>query len=263
MSYLAICLSTRHHFAGTCKNGTGKVGCGHQEEFRACSDVVITEEDGTADRTQNTDVDTWEEENEVDLAVNWDDEVEEETRRERGVERVVIILLASLLTVVFMFGSVFIYYYKAREHVKTFMEERDLNLPSLPALPKLKPSKRMRGLCKPLDKLGKLQWPLSNVSLPSSLPSFLHKAPVVPTISSPQPPPVPPPRTKRARSRTVSPTAGGKIELESKFSNILSRSPIGNNCATTTAPPAASSRSSCPAQESRPRDQRSHRGLSN
>ena len=47
MSYLAICLSTRHHFAGTCKNGTGKVGCGHQEEFRACSDVVITEEDGT------------------------------------------------------------------------------------------------------------------------------------------------------------------------------------------------------------------------
>ena len=174
---------------------------------------MITEEDGTADRTQNTDVDTWEEENEVDLAVNWDDEVEEETRRERGVERVVIILLASLLTVVFMFGSVFIYYYKAREHVKTFMEERDLNLPSLPALPKLKPSKRMRGLCKPLDKLGKLQWPLSNVSLPSSLPSFLHKAPVVPTISSPQPPPVPPPRTKRARSRTVSPTAGGKIEL--------------------------------------------------
>merc|ERR1712203_1052763 len=39
-----------------------------------------------------------------------------------------------------------------------------------------------------------------------------------------------------------------------------SRSPIGNNCASTTSPPAASSRSSCPAQESRPRDQRSHRG---
>ena len=96
--------------------------------------MVITEEDGTADRTQNMDVDTWEEEEEVDLAVNWDEEVEEETRRERGVERVVIIVLASLLTATFMFGSVFIYYYKAREHVKSFMEERDLNLPSLPSL---------------------------------------------------------------------------------------------------------------------------------
>jgi len=194
---------------GTCKNRTSKVGCGPQEEFRACSDVVITEEDGTADRTQNMDVDTWEEEEEVDLAVNWDEEVEEETRRERGVERVVIIVLASLLTATFMFGSVFIYYYKAREHVKSFMEERDLNLPSLPSLPKLKPPKRMRGLCKPLDKLGKLQWPLSSANLPSSLPSFLHKSPVVPT--SPQPPPVPPPRTKRARSRTVSPTAGPRL----------------------------------------------------
>ena len=190
--------------AGTCKNGTGKVGCGHQEEFRACSDVVITEEEGTADRTQNTDVDTWEEENEVDLAVNWDEEVEDETRRERGVERVVIIVLASLLTATFMFGAVFIYYYKAREHVESFMQDRDLNLPSLP---KLKPPKRMRGLCKPLDKLSKLQWPLSSANLPSSLPSFLNKSPVAPT-SSPQPPPVPPPRTKRARSRTVSPTAG-------------------------------------------------------
>lgn len=165
--------------------------------------MVITEEDGTADRTQNTDVDTWEEENEVDLAVNWDEEVEQETRRERGVERVVIIVLASLLTATFMFGAVFIYYYKAREHVESFMKDRDLNLPSLP---KLKPSKRMRGLCKPLDKLGKLQWPLSTANLPSSLPSFLHKSPVAPT--NPQPPPVPPPRTKRARSRTVSPTAG-------------------------------------------------------
>merc|ERR1719458_1374678 len=82
----------------------------------------------------------------------------------------------------------------------------DLNLPSLP---KLKPPKRIRGLCKPLDKLSKLQWPLSTAKLPSSLPSFLHKSPVA--AASPQPPPVPPPRTKRARSRTVSPTAGPRL----------------------------------------------------
>ena len=224
--------------------------------------MVITEEDGTADRTQNMDVDTWEEEEEVDLAVNWDEEVEEETRRERGVERVVIIVLASLLTATFMFGSVFIYYYKAREHVKSFMEERDLNLPSLPSLPKLKPSQRMRGLCKPLDKLGKLQWPLSSANLPSSLPSFLHKSPVVPT--SPQPPPVPPPRTKRARSRTVSPTAGDIIQPIYIYRElkINRRASTGNNSASKTAPQTPSSRPSCPSEESCPRNQRTYRGQS-
>jgi len=197
---------------GTCRNGTGKVGCGPQEEFRACSDVVITEADGTADRTVNMDVDIWDEE-EQELPVNWDDE-EDGDVEERGVERVVIIVLASLLTASFMFGSIFIYYYKAREPVKAFLREHEVNLPSMPAfptvphLPKLKAGK-LRGLCKPLDKLGKMQWPLSSVSLPTSLPSFLHQAPVAPE-PPPGPPPVPPPRTRRSRSRTVSP-AGPRL----------------------------------------------------
>ena len=43
--------------SGTCKNGTGKVGCGPQEEFRACSDITITDEDGSADSAPNNDVD--------------------------------------------------------------------------------------------------------------------------------------------------------------------------------------------------------------
>ena len=42
---------------GECKNGTGAVGCGPQEEFRACSDVAITNPDGSADDTPNTLVD--------------------------------------------------------------------------------------------------------------------------------------------------------------------------------------------------------------
>lgn len=42
---------------GQCKNGTGAVGCGPQEEFRACSDVAITNSDGSADDTPNTLVD--------------------------------------------------------------------------------------------------------------------------------------------------------------------------------------------------------------
>ena len=38
---------------GTCPNGTESVGCGPQEEFRACSDITITNADGTADETPN------------------------------------------------------------------------------------------------------------------------------------------------------------------------------------------------------------------
>ena len=39
---------------GTCPNGTEAVGCGPQEEFRACADITITEADGTADESPNT-----------------------------------------------------------------------------------------------------------------------------------------------------------------------------------------------------------------
>ena len=45
------------YFVGECKNGTGAVGCGPQEEFRACSDVAITNPDGSADNTPNKLVD--------------------------------------------------------------------------------------------------------------------------------------------------------------------------------------------------------------
>lgn len=34
---------------GVCENGTGAVGCGPQEEFRACADVSVTDKDGAAD----------------------------------------------------------------------------------------------------------------------------------------------------------------------------------------------------------------------
>lgn len=34
---------------GMCANGTGAVGCGPQEEFRACADVSVSDRDGTVD----------------------------------------------------------------------------------------------------------------------------------------------------------------------------------------------------------------------
>ena len=42
-----------YFIAGRCKNGTEAVGCGPQEEFRACADVTITQPDGSADNTIN------------------------------------------------------------------------------------------------------------------------------------------------------------------------------------------------------------------
>ena len=41
------------YFLGRCSNGTESVGCGPQEEFRACSDVSITTADGYSDATIN------------------------------------------------------------------------------------------------------------------------------------------------------------------------------------------------------------------
>ncbi|XP_025423907.1 uncharacterized protein LOC112693172 [Sipha flava] len=34
---------------GVCENGTGAVGCGPQEEFRACADISVSDRDGTVD----------------------------------------------------------------------------------------------------------------------------------------------------------------------------------------------------------------------
>lgn len=34
---------------GVCENGTGAVGCGPQEEFRACADISVSDKDGTVD----------------------------------------------------------------------------------------------------------------------------------------------------------------------------------------------------------------------
>ncbi len=78
---------------GTCKNGTGAVGCGPQEEFRACADVTVTEEDGTADDTPNSLADDdhyveGEEANEVDYEEGWNEEREREEEDKEQQEAV-------------------------------------------------------------------------------------------------------------------------------------------------------------------------------
>ena len=95
-----------------------------------------------------------------------------------------------------------------------------LSMPSMPSIPSLpnKPKflrwpnlskingQKLRGLCK-LNKLEKLNWPLSNISLADKLPSFRQPgSPVGSTSPVVQPTaPLPPPRTKRTKSRPPSP----------------------------------------------------------
>ena len=94
--------------SGRCSNGTESVGCGPQEEFRACADVAITTAEGYADETVNTltdpevyvpreDEDRY---NEIDFnAINNEDQI---LKNEVAVESVVIIVLASILGMIFI-----------------------------------------------------------------------------------------------------------------------------------------------------------------
>ena len=159
---------------------------------------------------------------EADWATGEEQEEDEDESSMSGAN-LAIVILATLLTASLMFCSVFLYYYKAKDYVDQFMEDKGLEFPSLPSMPamptrlpkpsmpsipsmpsmprmprfKLPSGQGVRGLCK-LEKLEKLTWPLSNVSFSDKLPSFINKnssSPVVPANIAP----VPPPRLRKAR----------------------------------------------------------------
>ena len=89
------------------------MGCGPQEEFRACADVTITTSDGKADSTVNTMVDPEiyvprEDDtryNEVDFDEPKHDYNDAQLRDEVAVESVVIIVLCSFLVTLLFFGK--------------------------------------------------------------------------------------------------------------------------------------------------------------
>ena len=216
---------------GVCKNGTGKVGCGAQEEFRACSDVSVRDESGRADTSPNMDRDEQEVEEIWDNSVDWEeDDIYPEDRMYQYTditmvtttpgdngERVAVIVLSSLLTAVLLFGAVFLYYYKVRNILSDLDVSASLpSLPPLPSLPSIPQKFKLKlpnmdsipvpKLCD-LEKLSSPKWPLSSVSLSHKLPYFSSSAKVRvrPEISAPLP--IPPPRTRRGRSRATSPEA--------------------------------------------------------
>ena len=91
------------------------MGCGPQEEFRACSDVTITTSDGSADNTINTliDPEIYVPEDDVRYnEVDFDETMEnydKQLRDEVQVESVVIIVLCSLLVTVLFFGTYYVF----------------------------------------------------------------------------------------------------------------------------------------------------------
>lgn len=219
--------------AGVCEDGGGQVGCGPQEEFRACSDVSVTEEDGTADSVPNNDIDIVIDEID-DNSLDWGQDSEQHFvpgpeiilyEGDNG-ERVAVIVLASLLTSVLLFGGIFLYYYKVRD----VLSQSPCPL-SLPAKFKLKPPKlklpRLKSLpesfCK-LDKLSRPSWPLSSVSVSSRevhswLPSLVSRHKTRPTSPS-HSAPVAPPRTRRGRSRCASPDPQQTVKIPKSVLDI-------------------------------------------
>lgn len=104
-----------------CSNGTGQVGCGPQEEFRACADVAILDTSGEADETPYIP-------NEIDTEEVPTDTEKGEQPKEDSSEwwfLLIIIVLATLLLVLATFFFIYVYYYK-KTAVKEWWEEKNL-----------------------------------------------------------------------------------------------------------------------------------------
>eukprot|EP00095_Tigriopus_kingsejongensis_P000468 maker-scaffold217_size252476-snap-gene-1.37 protein:Tk00468 transcript:maker-scaffold217_size252476-snap-gene-1.37-mRNA-1 annotation:"conserved hypothetical protein" len=249
---------------GVCKNGTGAVGCGPQEEFRACADVTITESDGTADDVPNSlsdpeiyihsEVD--DDYNEIDGGeTTWNEyETLEDDLR---LESILLVVLASMLFTVIFFGVLFFYYTRGQFYFQKYVKDKEWDMPSMPKMP----------------KMAAVQWPLSNVQI-KNLPTFLHKnskssthskgnevkksvsapinvlsstnkaAPPTMTIVGQTPLPRPPPRSKRvAPSPTYGAASPPRVESSSPQKHAAPQPP---RLATITARPHPVTRPSAP-----------------
>lgn len=105
-----------------CPNGTGQVGCGPQEEFRACADVSIVDGSGAADETPfDNEYDTDEESGKPEEGISGTD-VEPE-----WWYLLVVIVFATLFFVLATFAMLYFYFYK-RETFKNWWEEKHISI---------------------------------------------------------------------------------------------------------------------------------------
>lgn len=107
---------------GKCENGTSMVGCGKQEEFRACADVTITEEDGSADDTPSIVPDDTDY-NEVDVDTHEGKPTLDAEEHINHVGHIVALTLSFLLILLILLGLI-VYFYWARDAFKGFIKRR-------------------------------------------------------------------------------------------------------------------------------------------
>ncbi|XP_050434733.1 uncharacterized protein LOC126841953 isoform X2 [Adelges cooleyi] len=119
---------------GVCANGTGSVGCGPQEEFRACADVSVSDRDGTVDtspyptpeivtvKSTTTSMTTSTEEESVDTNEIPDgpEKYKPQASGFNVVVFVISIILLSLGFIMVVFVFVYWYFYHAGDTIKSW-----------------------------------------------------------------------------------------------------------------------------------------------
>ncbi|PNF41958.1 hypothetical protein B7P43_G14640 [Cryptotermes secundus] len=106
---------------GTCENGTGAVGCGPQEEFRACADVEIVDSSGSADETPfDNEIPTYEDnKNKEQTSIPTEDTSVPVPATDWWL--VTVIAACTLIAVAITLALVYFYYYHAGDAVKRWL----------------------------------------------------------------------------------------------------------------------------------------------
>lgn len=112
---------------GKCENGTEAVGCGPQEEFRACADIAVLDSAGAADETPYIDNETDVDDTSNEIDSNGTDEGI--TGDEQGssflfISTIILFVLALLFTAIFL---VYVHFYRGKEFVKEWWSQRSQN----------------------------------------------------------------------------------------------------------------------------------------
>jgi len=113
---------------GVCENGTGAVGCGPQEEFRACADISVSDKDGAVDTspyptpiTITTTTST--KESTTTNTIPDTSETQKPQQPPSGISLAVLIvsiILLSLGFILVVFVFVYWYFYHAGDTIKSW-----------------------------------------------------------------------------------------------------------------------------------------------
>lgn len=106
---------------GTCENGTGAVGCGPQEEFRACADVEIVDSSGSADETPfDNEIPTHEENKNTEKTSTPIEEMPVPVPK-RSWWMMIMTAACALIAAATTLALLYLYYYHASDAVKRWL----------------------------------------------------------------------------------------------------------------------------------------------